>query len=101
MALEHVISKNVKVARQERGMSQRRLSEVTGIDVRQICKLENRPGPLTTTTIERLCQALQLSPADLLSGALKAPKSKKLSKSFERGLKEAIKVLKIHLNNIE
>ncbi len=101
MALEHTISKNVKLVRQQKGISQRRLSDLTGIDVRQICKIENRPGPMTTTTIERLCEALELAPSDLMRGGVKLPPRRKLPKAFERGLKEAVKMLKEHLENVE
>jgi len=101
MNLERIISNNVKTLRHLKGFSQKRLSELTGIDIRQLSKLENRPGPLTTTTIERLCIALEVSPTDLISGKIELPRPPKISKNKEKGIKEAISILKQHLNTIK
>lgn len=99
MGIEKIISKNVRDLREKLGISQRRLSELTGIDVRQLSKLENRPGPITTRTIERLAEALEVAPKDLLDGNIKTPQKPKVPKSMQKGFLEAINVLKDHLGN--
>lgn len=101
MALEVIISKNIRRIRQERGISQRRLAEKSGIDVRQISKYENTPDHFSTATIERLAKGLGVKAHELLIDDKGSAARDDLPKSMEAGLREAVKVLRVHLNRIK
>lgn len=95
MSLEKTISKNIRAIRQERGLSQKRLAELAGLDVRQISKYENNPDHFSTQTIERLGMGLGVKPHELLyeAGEIR----NELPKNLEPGLREAIRILRVHV----
>jgi len=61
------IAKNIKKLRQERGISQDRLSKLADLSLNTIVNVEagNNPNP-TIETIERIAKALEVSIDELL-----------------------------------
>lgn len=62
-------AKIIKTARQAAGLTQRQLAEKTGINIRQVQKIEAgeiQLGNLTAANFIRLCQALGLDPTKIL-----------------------------------
>lgn len=58
--LAHV-SRNLRAIRTERGMSQTRLAEVSGLSRRMINAVESGAANISLATVDRLCTALQVS----------------------------------------
>ena len=97
-----LISKNLKSIRLKAGLSQQRLSERTGLQVRYLSELENHPRDISTRTLERLADGLGVSAVALFAGAdAEIAKGVKLPKKLGPGLKEAIKLLKVHVERLE
>ena len=61
------IGKNIKRYRQERGLSQDKLSKLTDLSLNTVVKIEldESPNP-TIETIQRIAKALEVSVDDLL-----------------------------------
>ncbi|MEI6398934.1 MAG: helix-turn-helix transcriptional regulator [Pseudomonadota bacterium] len=100
MTLEKIISKNIRAIRQQKGLSQKRLAENAGLDVRQISKYENDPDHFSTQTIERLAVGLSIKAHELLyddDGRV----SDNLPKHLEPGLREAVRVLRVQIERIK
>lgn len=60
----------IKLARQSAGLTQRQLADQTGINIRQIQKVEAgdiKLSNLTAVNYLRLCRALDLDPWQILS----------------------------------
>lgn len=58
----------IKKAREQKGISQEKLSEKSGISRATISYLENNPNAVTTTeTLKRLASALGVKPSYFLS----------------------------------
>lgn len=61
------LGKKIKALRQKRGLTQDKLGELTGIDVKYIQKIEGKTPPaIRIPTLERIAKALKVSPAKLL-----------------------------------
>lgn len=100
MSLKEAISRNLKSIRIKVGLSQQKLAERTGLQVRYLSELENHPKDISTRTLERLAAGLGVSAGELLSGEAD-PRVVKLPKKVRPGLQEAIKLLKLHVEQIE
>ncbi len=100
MEIHEIISRNVKKIRVKKGISQRKLSELAKIDVRMISKLENRPEPMSTSTIQKLCIGLNVQVLELLEANKSVLKQDTLPKKMKPGLEEAIRLLRVHLTQI-
>jgi len=98
--VKETISKNIRFIRQGKGLSQKRLAELSRIDVRQISKMENHPAHLSTATLEKLANGLGVSIIELLKSQIKA-KDMEIPKEMELGLQEAVRVLKTYLERIK
>lgn len=61
-----VVGLNLAQAREEKGLSQRDLSAMTGIMQAEICKMEQGIGNPTITTLQKLAKALDKTAASLL-----------------------------------
>jgi transcriptional regulator with XRE-family HTH domain len=59
---------NVRVARLARGWTQEDLAEKTGLATVQVSRIERGKREVRLTTLVRLVRALEVEPADLLSG---------------------------------
>jgi len=102
MSLKLLISKNLKAIRLKSGLSQQRLSERTGLEVRYLTELENHPRDISTRTLERLAAGLGVPAVTLLAGIeTETTKEVKIPKKLGPGLKEAIKLLKVHVERLE
>jgi len=102
VSIKLLISKNLKSIRLKAGLSQQRLSERSGLQVRYLSELENHPRDISTRTLERLAAGLGVSPVTLLAGVeAEIIKDVKLPKKLGPGLKEAIKLLKVHAERLE
>ncbi|MFK7823742.1 MAG: helix-turn-helix domain-containing protein [Oligoflexales bacterium] len=101
MGLDRQISKNLRVIRHEKGLSQRELSETTGFDEKFISQLENKPRHISTKTLERLAKGLNISPSELIKSKGSGKANNSLPKSYAVGFDEAIKILKMHRMNIK
>ena len=101
MKVSEQISHNLKRLRLKKTMSQRDLAEKTGIDEKFISQLENKPRHVSTRTLQRLAEGLDVSCKEFFNrdGSTNS-KRKKPSKELIKGLDEAIKVLKIHRSGI-
>ena len=62
------IGKRIKKRRQELNMSQRQLSEETGISVQQISEYENAKKNIGLFTIDKIARALELSIDEIIHG---------------------------------
>ena len=60
------LGKNLKVLRKNKGCTQQELAVLTGIKIAHISKLENDEGDPKLSTIQKLIDALECSPNDLL-----------------------------------
>lgn len=100
MAIEGTISRNIRLIRQRKGISQKKLAEASGIDVRQISKIENHPAHLSTSTLERIAAGLAVSVRELVESRTKVGEAE-LPKAMEPGLQEAIRLLKTHIQRIK
>jgi transcriptional regulator with XRE-family HTH domain len=66
----------LKQIRRDKEVSQRELAERVGVDFSYISKIENdRMPPPAADTIEEICEALDVSPDDLLPLTGKVPSS--------------------------
>ena len=92
MNLAKVIATNIKSIRKRDKLSQRELSEKTGLSIRYISKVENSEPNLTLQVLERLAQGLECSPRELVTD----PKDRglKRSKTLSKSVDEAVKTLK-------
>jgi len=96
MSIELSISRNLKAIRLNKGISQRKLSDATGFEVRFISQIENKPRHLSTKTLERLAKGLEVSIIDLIYESDGSEKFEtRLAKKFAPGIDESIRVLRI------
>lgn len=98
MALAQTISKNVKKFRKEAGLSQAALSKRTGLAIRTISSIENRPIDISVSTLEILSKALGVPTSKIVRDreeALQIP-----PKAAEP-IRQAIKLLQDHLEQID
>ena len=77
MALKKDIQQNIIRIRKESGLSQVKVSKVSGIDVRKLSLIENSKAGenLTLETIERLAKGLNCAPSEIIRSS-KEPVSK-------------------------
>lgn len=66
MALITRVSRRIRVARLEAGLTQQQLADRTRLDVRYISRLETNPQNLKLDKIERIARALKVSEASLI-----------------------------------
>lgn len=92
MGLKQQISSNIKRLRGEAGLSQQKLAERTGLQVRYLSQLENHPKDISTRTLERLAIGLGVTAAELIEGSEK-PSEPALPRKMAAGLDEAIRIL--------
>jgi transcriptional regulator with XRE-family HTH domain len=62
------LAKNLRAAREAAGISQRRLSELSGVDLAHVNRIEAARRDPSTRILVRLASALRTTAADLLSG---------------------------------
>lgn len=86
MTLEKIISKNLRIIRQSKGLSQRKLADLSDLDVRQISKYENNPDHFSSKTLEKLTKGLGVKPHELLVDEGKVIEAS-LPKEMEPGIK--------------
>ena len=88
MDLPAIISRNLKAIRLRIGLSQRRLADATGFKERFLSALENHPRHVTTETLQRLADGLNVTVAELVAdklreGELDALLPKKMAAGFD------------------
>ena len=66
MDMRKLVGRNVRAARDERGMTQERLAEVSGFSQQYISDLERGRRNPTIVSLYELAQALSVTPIDLL-----------------------------------
>jgi len=89
-SLAEIVSRNIRKARLEAGMTQKELADKAGFKVSYVARLETKPQNLSLGVLERLAKILRRSCADLVSDESHV----KLSKVDFNDLEEAIKLLK-------
>lgn len=67
MTLRQIFRKNVKYYRKKFKLSQEKLAELSGLSTNYIGDIERTNRKVTIDTIEKISNALNVSPADLLS----------------------------------
>lgn len=73
------------------GLSQKDLAEKTGLQVRYLSSLENKPQDISTRTLERLALGLGVPASVLLDAG-----EDRLASAYAVGLDEAIRILRLH-----
>ena len=66
MDMRKLVGRNVRVARDERGMTQERLADVSGFSQQYISDLERGRRNPTIVSLYELAQALSVTPIELL-----------------------------------
>jgi transcriptional regulator with XRE-family HTH domain len=65
--LKYTVSKNIKIARTKRNLTQEQLSEISGIGYKYLQLIEGKNPPnISLKMIEKLAKALKTTPAKLL-----------------------------------
>lgn len=64
--LQRTVGRNLRRYRQERGLSQEAFADMVGVHRTYMGGLERGERNLTLKSVERLAEALQLGPLDLL-----------------------------------
>jgi transcriptional regulator with XRE-family HTH domain len=64
-----VVSKNVKAARLNAGLSQKDLAKMTGLSIRYISRLETKPQNVRIDKVALLARHMGIEPANLLIAA--------------------------------
>ena len=82
---------NLKYLRRERGLTQEQISEKIGIDIRQYSRIETGKGFPSLSTLEKLCEVLEVEPAYLFD--FSSDKKVYTKKSPENELYESIKTI--------
>lgn len=72
MNIREVLARNLRIYRQERGLSQEELAHRAGIDRTYISSLERSVYGATIDVVDRLAEALDVEAADLLRRAMPA-----------------------------
>jgi XRE family aerobic/anaerobic benzoate catabolism transcriptional regulator len=72
MSLAKRFAKNLRAIRLGKGLSQKALSDATGLTVRYLSKLENSDPNVTLGVLEKLAKALECSVFDLLGESEKS-----------------------------
>ena len=67
MDMRHLVGRNFARIRQAQGLTQERVSEISGFSQQYISGLERGQRNPTVVTLFELAQALQVSPLDLLT----------------------------------
>lgn len=68
--LNNKVINQLKVLRKEKGLSQDKLSELSGLDIKYINKLENGRFNLTLPTLERILKGLSINDNDFFKSIL-------------------------------
>jgi len=72
--MEETFGQKLRALRRGRGIAQRKLAERAGVDFSYISKLENdRLPPPAADTVVRICEALGVTPDELLAASGKMP----------------------------
>ena len=66
MKLRKEFAKNLRRIRKERGISQEKLAELADLDRTYIGRIELKNANVSLETVEKLSQALNVSPLELL-----------------------------------
>jgi transcriptional regulator with XRE-family HTH domain len=66
-SLAEIVSRNIRKARLEAGMTQKELADKAGFKVSYVARLETKPQNLSLGVLERLALALNLSPSALFA----------------------------------
>ena len=82
------------------GLSQQKLADRTGFQVRYLSQLENHPQDISTRTLERLAKGLGISPLELIGDIEPHAVPQQLPRKMTSGLDEAIRILKVHRSNV-
>lgn len=62
-----IVAENLRRFRKERGLTLLALSAKSGVGIRKLSNMENGKGKFSTGTIDKLCDALKLSPAEFFA----------------------------------
>ena len=65
MSIIDYFGQNLKFLRKEKGLTQEQLSEMINIDIRQYSRIETGKGFPSLTTLDKICEVLDVSPAYL------------------------------------
>lgn len=66
--MQRVVGRNIRLLRQERGLSQEELADVLGVHRTYMGGVERGERNLTLRTLERLADRLDVDPVTLLRG---------------------------------
>jgi len=67
-SLAETVSRNIRKARLEAGMTQKELADKAGFKVSYVARLETRPQNLSLGVLERISNVFNIMPSSLLSG---------------------------------
>lgn len=62
-----ILGNNVRLVRERRNLKMENLAELIGLSYQSLSAIELGKGFLTAETLEKLCKALDVSPAELFS----------------------------------
>ena len=65
MSIIDYFGQNLKCLRKEKGYTQEQLSEMINLDIRQYSRIETGKGFPSLSTLEKLCEVLDINPAYL------------------------------------
>ena len=89
-ALKKRISANIKSIREDRNLSQSKLSSKTGLSIRFISQVENSSPNMTVDKLETFAQGLGVPVSELIQ----EEKDVKSNRAFKAGIKHCIDILK-------
>jgi len=67
-SLAETVSRNIRKARLEAGMTQKELADKAGFKVSYIARLETKPQNLSLETLETICTVLRVDPYKIVLG---------------------------------
>lgn len=65
--IQQIIGANLKKYRKTSNLTLEKLAELIGINYQNLCKIEHGKGFVTADTFEKICQALCITPEQLVS----------------------------------
>ena len=96
IALARAVSRNVKSARVQSGLSQKELAEKSGLSTAYISRMERNPQNMTIGTLGILAETLGVSPMSLV----RLTDAEKLSAKNIEALKDCLKILSKVLGDV-
>lgn len=85
-SLAEIVSRNIRKARLEAGMTQKELADKAGFKVSYVARLETRPQNISLIVLEKLCAALSEDVRVLVSFSDLSKRSGRALENFSKAL---------------